>query len=705
MRIQVRLCDGSKCATFEVSRLLKVETCRELVMEEFDVEPQRQRLFYRGKQLEDHSSLFDYGVNSNDTITLMIKVELSSDSKTQNENGENSCAVVGQKYETEELEHSHFFKTDDVIDICDSEGGAWFEGRIVKIGKIKSANESDDVDKDENGEKWLSNNIDECGRVFANSDDGYRYFAKYIGFEECESEPLMVWSFRPLAWEIVPHDKVCVGDRILANYNIEEPKKRGFFYECTVTAISNKRNQQLQRASITKRNVQPTCAVCNDKKSVKCRECACKVCGGKNDPGQQVLCDECNGAYHFTCHKPPLDSLPEEDFWYCSGCKNDDNEIVKAGEKLKASKRKAKMASTNTKSTRDWGRGMACVGRQKHCDVVRADHFGHIPGMKVGTTWKYRMQVSEDGVHRPHVAGIHGSSKSGAYSIVLSGGYEDDEDRGDEFVYTGSGGRDLSGNKRTNKQSCDQVLTKQNLALAMNCNAPVSERGATAKNWKSGKPVRVLRSDKGRKHSKFSPEEGIRYDGIYKIVKYWPEKGQAGFRIWRYLFRRDDETPAPWTKEGNKWMKDNGLNTVKYPVGYVSNNKRGADVDNSGESSKKQKVNFKLDKDVLKMIKEDKPNAKLWEDCLSVVSNGILQFNDKVKENFMCICCQELLCKPVTTPCQHNFCHTCLKRACSLLQDTCPACRSSLASFKLDVNEILRKVLNSLFEGYEEGRD
>jgi SAD/SRA domain len=35
--------------------------------------------------------------------------------------------------------------------------------------------------------------------------------------------------------------------------------------------------------------------------------------------------------------------------------------------------------------------------------------------------------VSEAGVHRPHVAGIHGRDSDGAYSLVLSGGYEDDK--------------------------------------------------------------------------------------------------------------------------------------------------------------------------------------------------------------------------------------------------------------------------------------
>ena len=36
------------------------------------------------------------------------------------------------------------------------------------------------------------------------------------------------------------------------------------------------------------------------------------------------------------------------------------------------------------------------------------------------------------------------------------------QDKGEEFSYTGSGGRDLSGNKRTAEQSCDQTLTRMN---------------------------------------------------------------------------------------------------------------------------------------------------------------------------------------------------------------------------------------------------
>lgn len=55
-------------------------------------------------------------------------------------------------------------------------------------------------------------------------------------------------------------------------------------------------------------------------------------------------------------------------------------------------------------------------------------------------------------------------------------------------------------------------------ALALNCSAPINEKhGAEAKDWRAGKPVRVVRSVKGGKHSKYAPLEGNRYDGIYKV--------------------------------------------------------------------------------------------------------------------------------------------------------------------------------------------
>lgn len=43
------------------------------------------------------------------------------------------------------------------------------------------------------------------------------------------------------------------------------------------------------------------------------------------------------------------------------------------------------------------------------------------------------------------------------------------------------------------------------------------------------------------------------------MVKYWPEIGKCGYLVWRYLLRRDDLEPAPWTPEGLERIKKLGL--------------------------------------------------------------------------------------------------------------------------------------------------
>jgi putative restriction endonuclease len=117
--------------------------------------------------------------------------------------------------------------------------------------------------------------------------------------------------------------------------------------------------------------------------------------------------------------------------------------------------------------------------------------FGDIPGVAVGTIFPDRTALAEAGVHRPLQAGISGSGLDGAESIVVSGGHEDDEDHGDEVVYTGHGGKD----QKTSKQIHDQELTVGNLALA--------------RSQLEGLPVRVIRG--AELDSPFAPPQGYRY--------------------------------------------------------------------------------------------------------------------------------------------------------------------------------------------------
>ena len=59
--------------------------------------------------------------------------------------------------------------------------------------------------------------------------------------------------------------------------------------------------------------------------------------------------------------------------------------------------------------------------------------FGDIPGYPEGSCFGTRLELSQAGLHRPLVAGISGSGRIGANSVVLAGGYEDTEDFGDKF--------------------------------------------------------------------------------------------------------------------------------------------------------------------------------------------------------------------------------------------------------------------------------
>ena len=97
--------------------------------------------------------------------------------------------------------------------------------------------------------------------------------------------------------------------------------------------------------------------------------------------------------------------------------------------------------------------------------------FGEIESVTEGQIFESRRELHDANVHNGLMRGI---GKQGA-SIVLSGGYVDDEDLGDEIIYTGEGGRDSN----TGLQVGDQTLTKGNKFLE--------------ENYRLGNPIRVIR--------------------------------------------------------------------------------------------------------------------------------------------------------------------------------------------------------------------
>ncbi|MGW1680590.1 YDG/SRA domain-containing protein [Saccharopolyspora sp. NPDC002376] len=157
--------------------------------------------------------------------------------------------------------------------------------------------------------------------------------------------------------------------------------------------------------------------------------------------------------------------------------------------------------------------------------LVDAANFGEVAGVEEGRVFADRRQLYDADVHRALQDGIVGTKDRGAESIVLSGGYEDDEDHGTVIIYTGRGGQDSKG-RQIDHQTFEDT---KNAAL---CTSTFT-----------GESVRVIRG---------STTEGYRYDGLFNVVDAWLGKGVRGYRICRYRLEKcgsdsaaaDLETPV-----------------------------------------------------------------------------------------------------------------------------------------------------------------
>jgi len=158
---------------------------------------------------------------------------------------------------------------------------------------------------------------------------------------------------------------------------------------------------------------------------------------------------------------------------------------------------------------------------------------GKIVGISEGRACTSCLELSQKKIHQYQnptglsktAPGIVTDKDGIASSVLLNGGYSDDEDYLNRIIYTGSGGQDE--NKRI--QIADQVTEgkagRNNLGLI---NAYLNES-----------PLRVIR---GFKHkSKYSPKRGYRYDGIHFIKRYWWTESIHGPLVIRFELIHEDK--------------------------------------------------------------------------------------------------------------------------------------------------------------------
>jgi putative restriction endonuclease len=153
-------------------------------------------------------------------------------------------------------------------------------------------------------------------------------------------------------------------------------------------------------------------------------------------------------------------------------------------------------------------------------------YFGTPDGVRVGQQFIDRRELHEASVHRPTQAGISGTKSEGADSIVVSGGYGDDQDFGDYILYTGHGGKDPNSTRQIADQSVEGTGNAGLITSMIR-----------------GLPVRVVRG--AHKKSPFAPPSGYRYAGLFLVTDFIEKPGKDGFLIIQFRLDRIPEQ-APY---------------------------------------------------------------------------------------------------------------------------------------------------------------
>lgn len=205
-------------------------------------------------------------------------------------------------------------------------------------------------------------------------------------------------------------------------------------------------------------------------------------------------------------------------------------------------------------------------GDLKACQILREHGLwmnrdkrivGAIPGVLIGDVFFFRMELCVVGLHGQAQAGIDyvpASQSSNrepiATSVIVSGGYEDDQDGGDVIIYTGHGGQD-----KHSRQCVHQKLECGNLALE--------------RSMHYGIEVRVIRGFKYEGSGSASGKVYV-YDGLYRIVECWFDIGKSGFGVYKYKLVRieNQEEMGSAILRFAQNLRTRPL--VARPTGYVS---------------------------------------------------------------------------------------------------------------------------------------
>ncbi|KAK4565942.1 hypothetical protein LTR86_003791 [Recurvomyces mirabilis] len=173
-----------------------------------------------------------------------------------------------------------------------------------------------------------------------------------------------------------------------------------------------------------------------------------------------------------------------------------------------------------------------------------AKAFGH-NGIEVGMWYPRQLVACFHGAHGHQQAGIFGDATTGAYSIVVSGQYDDlDTDHGN-YLYYSAPNSHYNDDPRQPPEAGSGSLALQ-------------------KSMRKQRPVRVLRTSTGK--SKWAPSRGLRYDGLYLVVTLnHPINGKGGMYEQFGLERQDDQVPINQSRPNALDMREEMRINDGYP--------------------------------------------------------------------------------------------------------------------------------------------
>ncbi|KAK6003141.1 hypothetical protein QM012_000986 [Aureobasidium pullulans] len=164
------------------------------------------------------------------------------------------------------------------------------------------------------------------------------------------------------------------------------------------------------------------------------------------------------------------------------------------------------------------------IGRESAADKLdpkynrkKGDFHGN-GHLRNGQWWPTQLCAVRDGAHSATVAGICGRAGEGAFSCVMSGGSYPNIDKGDEVWYYGTESDDPS--------------------------RPTDSTHHMIESCKLKTPVRMLRASKmiTKGSNDYKPKEGMRYDGLYKVVGYEVKDLAKQVHLF-HLVREPDQGP------------------------------------------------------------------------------------------------------------------------------------------------------------------